>query len=127
MVPQFSRYSMASMLALSLDFAIYLMLTTGQTRAALAGVIGYACGMVLHFLLSVRFVFDASAAHKAQPRLLGEFALSGLAGMVITVVVIAAATELAHLPALPAKILAASASFVVVYLLRRTVVFAARS
>ena len=56
----------------------------------LAGVIGYALGTVLHYLLSTRFVFDARATDKVQARLFGEFALSGLAGMGITALVIAA-------------------------------------
>lgn len=125
-VPQLSRYSIVSALALGLDFALYLTLIAGQTRPSLAGVIGYACGMAFHYLLSVRFVFDTRAVAKDQTRMFSEFALSGLAGMAVTTLVIAAATELAGLPPLPAKILAAGASFLLVYALRRTVVFAAR-
>ncbi len=125
-VPQFSRYTVVSVLALALDFAVYLMLTTTDMKAALAGVIGYGCGLALHYLLSVRFVFDAHAAQKAQVRLFGEFALSGLAGMAITALVIALVADVAGLPVLPAKILAAGASFLVVFALRRSVVFARR-
>ena len=47
----------------------------------LAGVIGYALGTGLHYLLSTRFVFDAGTTDKVHARLFGEFALSGLAGM----------------------------------------------
>ena len=59
---------------------------------ALAGVMGYAVGTVLHYLLSVRFVFDARATDKAHARLFGEFAVTGVSGMAATAVVIAAAT-----------------------------------
>jgi putative flippase GtrA len=56
-------------------------------------------------------------------RLFGEFVLSGLAGMGVTALVIALATEVVGLAALPAKVLAAAVSFLAVFALRRTVVF----
>jgi putative flippase GtrA len=125
-LPQFSRYTLVSGLALILDFAVYLLLAAGGMQVALAGALGYACGLALHYMLSVRYVFDARAAHKGQSRLFAEFAVSGLAGMAITALVIAATVDLAGLPLLPAKILAVGASFLVVFAVRRGVVFAGR-
>jgi len=125
-LPQLSRYSAASALALALDFTIYLLLTASAVRPSLAGVIGYAAGLALHYLLSVRFVFDARATRKVEARLVAEFALSGLAGMAVTALVIGAVADIAGLPVLLAKVLAATASFLVVFALRRTVVFAGR-
>ncbi len=125
-LPQFSRYALVSALALVLDFAIYLLLAAGSTKVALAGALGYACGLALHYVLSVRYVFDARAAHKGQSRLFAEFAVSGLAGMAITALVIAAAVDTADMPLLPAKALAVGVSFLVVFVLRRSVVFAGR-
>ena len=126
-LPQLSRYSLVSVLALALDFTVYLALTVSAVSPPLAGVIGYALGTGLHYLLSTRFVFDARATDKVHARLFGEFALSGIAGMGITALVIALATETAGLAALPAKVLAAGASFLVVFALRRSVVFSPRS
>src|SRR5262245_28310454 len=77
LLPQLSRYTIVSALALVLDFTVYLLLAAGGATAALAGVIGYACGLALHYILSVRYVFDAPAAHKGQSRLFAEFAISG--------------------------------------------------
>ena len=124
-LPQLSRYSAASGLALALDFAVYLMLIAGDMKPVLAGVIGYSAGLALHFLLSIRFVFDAAGSSKALTRLFGEFALSGLVGIASTALVMALATDVAGLPGVPAKVLAAGASFVLVYWLRCTVVFKA--
>ena len=104
MLPQLSRYTLVSALALVLDFTVYLLLAAGGTTGALAGAIGYACGLALHYLLSVRYVFDAAAAHKGQSRLIAEFALSGLAGMAITALVIAVTVDLGGMPLLPAKV-----------------------
>jgi putative flippase GtrA len=125
-LPQFSHYTLVSALALVLDFAIYLLLAAGEMKVALAGALGYACGLALHYVLSVRYVFDAHAAHKGQSRLFAEFAVSGLAGMAITALVIAAAVEAGAMPLLPAKALAVGVSFLVVSVLRRSVVFAGR-
>jgi putative flippase GtrA len=124
MLPQFSRYALVSALALILDFAIYLLLAAGGTKVALAGALGYACGLALHYVLSVRYVFDARAAHKGQSRLFAEFAVSGFAGIAITALVIAAAVDTGGMPLLPAKALAVGVSFLVVFVLRRSVVFA---
>ena len=123
-LPQFSRYTVVSGLALILDFAVYLLLAAGGTKVALAGALGYACGLALHYLLSVRYVFDPRAANKAQTRLLAEFAFSGFVGMAITALVIALTVDLAGVPLLPAKLLAVGVSFLVVFALRRSVVFA---
>jgi putative flippase GtrA len=121
---QLARYFAVSATALALDFAVFLTLVKLGFRPLLAGMIGYSVAMALHFFLSTRFVFDARATEKMQPRLFGEFVLSGLAGIGITAIVIALATDLFALPPLAAKGLAAAASFIVVFVLRRMVVFA---
>ncbi len=126
LLPQLSRYAVVSLLALALDCAVYLSLITTGIRPMPAGIVGYSMGLLLHFVLSSAFVFNASAVDKDRIRLFGEFALSGLAGLVVTAVVIAATTDFAGLPALPAKILATGVSFLIVYSLRRGIVFAAR-
>ena len=83
--PQLSRYAIVSALALGLDAAVLLVLTHGLSmRAALAGVIGYTTGLVLHFALSTRFVFDAGQAAKSRARLFAEFAATGVVGLAIT-------------------------------------------
>lgn len=122
---QLSRYSAASALALALDFSTYLLLTAGDMKPVLAGVIGYGAGLALHFILSSRFVFAAANSGKTQARLLGEFALSGLAGIEVTAIVMTVATEAAGLSGLAAKVLAAGTSFVLVYWLRCTFIFGA--
>jgi alpha-1,2-mannosyltransferase len=123
LTPQLTCYTLVSALALSLDFALFIALTRLGVWAPLAGVLGYAAGTVLHYLLSVRFVFDAGATGKRHSRLLAEFAVTGVSGMAVTALVIAAATSLVGLPALAAKVMAAGVSFLLVFALRRTIVF----
>jgi putative flippase GtrA len=123
-LPQLSRYSIVSAMALALDFAVFLGLNAAFGHATLAGVIGYGCGIVLHYFLSRHFVFNAMRSKKSAHRLFTEFVASGLIGLAVTAVVIAVATGPLGLSPIIAKILAAGGSFIGVFLIRRTVVFA---
>jgi putative flippase GtrA len=123
-LPQLSRYAIVSAMALALDFAVFLSLNAAFGHPTLAGVIGYGCGIVLHYFLSRHFVFNAMRSKKSAHRLFTEFVASGLIGLAVTAGVIALATTLLGWPAIVAKIAAVGASFVGVFLVRRTVVFA---
>ena len=126
LVTQLGRYGLVSIAALGCDVAVFLLLTGSHVRPALAGAAGYGVGLVLHFLLSTLCVFDTTVTVKSLPRLFGEFALSGAIGLVLTACVIGIlATGLGVAPVL-AKVAAVVASFFVVFVLRRSVVFAAR-
>ena len=124
---QVSRYTIVSVLALGLDFAVYMALADAGYPAMIAGVIGYAIGMGLHFLLSTRFVFKQKSAAKSDARLFTEFVISGLVGLLITAAVIAVATGSFGLSVFVAKVFAVAFSFGAVFVLRRSVVFASRT
>ena len=123
LLAQLSRW-IVSVLAMSVDWTIFLTLMSAEVRPAAAGVLGYLVGLAVHFALSIRFVFDAAATQKRPARLFGEFALSGLTGIAITGGCIAIATQALGLAAVTGKGLAMLASFTLVYSLRRKVVFA---
>ena len=124
LMPQLSRYALVSGLALALDLAVFMLLNRLLALPTLAGVIGYACGIVLHYHLSRRFVFAEASSGKSAHRLFGEFFASGLIGLVVTAIVIALATGMLGIGPLPAKLIAIAASFLGVFVIRRTVVFA---
>ncbi len=123
-VSQLSRYAAVSALALALDFGVFLGLNAIIAAPTLAGVVGYGCGIILHYHLSRRFVFDIAGSTKSAQRLFSEFAASGVIGLAVTAGVIAAATGLFGLAPIAAKACAAVASFVSVFIIRRTIVFA---
>ena len=123
LLPQLSRYTAVSALALGLDFGVFLALNDSIGHPTLSGVVGYACGIVLHYQLSRRFVFATAASTKSAHRRFWEFVASGLLGVAVTAAVIAAATGMGASPIL-AKAMAAGASFIAVYAIRRAIVFA---
>lgn len=127
LMPELSYYTIVSIIALGVDLVVFNGLVLGDMRPALAGVAGYAIGMVVHYLLSSRYVFDTSGSDKTNVRRFGEFALSGAVGLAITWALIHLATDVAHLPAMVGKIAAVGTSFIVVFLLRRGIVFAGRT
>ena len=60
MLPQLWRYGIVSASALTLDFGVFLAFNHMLYHPTLAGMIGYSTGIILHFFLSRRFVFDAA-------------------------------------------------------------------
>jgi putative flippase GtrA len=126
LMPELSYYTLVSAVALAIDLVIFHVLTLGGMRAAVAGVFGYGVGLILHYGLSVRYVFKASCETKTRLRRFAEFVVSGLIGIAITWLIIALATELLHLPPLIGKIAAVGVSFVTVFILRKSIVFADR-
>jgi putative flippase GtrA len=123
LVPQLSRYAVVSALALGLDFAVFVALNRTIGHPTLSGVAGYACGIVLHYQLSRHFVFATGSSAKSAHRRFGEFVGSGIVGLMVTAMVMAAAIGMGASP-IAAKIAAAGASFIGVYAIRRAVVFA---
>jgi putative flippase GtrA len=121
--PQLWRYTAVSAFALGLDFAVFLALNSAIGHPTLSGVAGYACGIVLHYQLSRQFVFATAGSAKSAHRRFVEFVGSGLVGLAVTAVVIAAATGVGVSP-IVAKVMAAGASFIGVYAIRRAIVFA---
>jgi len=122
--PQLLRYGLVSGAALAFDFSVFLALNGMIGHPTLSGVLGYGAGIILHYALSCRFVFDARRSEKAAHRLFGEFLASGVVGLAATAAVIALATGFFGLAPITAKLVAAVVSFIGVFLIRRTIVFA---
>jgi putative flippase GtrA len=125
-MPELSYYTIVSVIALGVDLAIFNGLIFGGTRAVVAGAAGYLVGMVVHYVLSARYVFDTTNSSKGNARRFAEFALSGAIGLAITWALIHLAIDVFYLPAMAGKVAAVGTSFIVVFLLRRGIVFAGR-
>lgn len=123
----FLRYIGASAAALAGDMALFnLFLIAGWAPAAAAAA-SYAAGIVIHWLISSRLVFveGARTAGMDRVRQKGLFLGSAFVGLGLTVAIVWTGDR-AGLDANVAKLAAIGVSFVATYVLRKTLVFAAR-
>jgi len=122
---QFLRYTFVSGLSLSLDLAVFaVLISTTAMATAMAGALSCMVGLVLHYFLSVSFVFDASKTSKTHRQLVIEYVATGAMGFAITASAIFVTVDLLGLPAFLGKGFGIGATFVSVYLVRAGYVFA---
>lgn len=118
------RYLLASVGALAVDMGTFLALIRMGLAAVAASAIGYSLGIVAHWLLSSRAVFNETVASErgARRRQKALFVGSALIGLALTTVIVAAGTTVG-LDSRGSKVVAVGASFVATWLLRKRVVF----
>jgi putative flippase GtrA len=118
------RYSLASAAALVLDYATFLVLLRCSVPAVPASMLGYASGIVAHWLASSRLVFSfgVAPAGPARRRQQALFVVTALAGLAVTAAVVAAG-KLAGLDPRLAKLAAVAFSFLATWHLRHRHVF----
>jgi len=119
------RYLAASVVALGVDFSLFLALQVTGMPIALLSALSYGAGIVVHWLISSRLVFagelrDVGIDRARQQAL---FLLSAFAGLLITVAIVSLAVQFGF-DARLAKLVAIAASFQATYLLRSKIVFA---
>jgi putative flippase GtrA len=121
----YTRYVGASVVALGVDFAMFMAALSLGVPPALAAATGYIGGIVCHWLISSRMVFTAqiaaSTAGRRQQQAL--FVLSALVGLGITTGIVGLGSRYGLDPRL-AKGIAIVVSFQATYVLRKKVVFA---
>jgi putative flippase GtrA len=120
----YARYLLASVVALGMDLASFLLLLQMKAPAVPASMVGYSLGLGIHWLLSSRFVFADEAAVDSSERMRQKvaFVASAFVGLAITAAVIQRGLQWGISPGL-AKLLAVGISFHATYILRRTIVF----
>lgn len=118
------RYFAASIGALAVDMGSFLALLELGIPAAPAAAMGYAVGIVAHWLFSSRAVFsDSVAAHGPQrTRQKAMFVVSALLGLSLTTLIVGTGAALGLDPRL-AKLFAIGASFTLTWLLRSRIIF----
>lgn len=122
--PVLLRYLFASVGALAVDMGCFLGLMAMGMGPAPASAIGYASGILAHWLLSSRAVFNGRVAEAglARTRQKALFVISALAGLALTTGIVAASDALGADPR-AGKLLAIVLSFALTWWLRNRVVF----
>lgn len=117
----FARYLLASICALAADMLLFLAFSQSGTSPVLAAFGGYAGGLIVHWAISVRFVFETGESATHAQRL--AFVASALLGMGITMAMVGSLSALAVPPPI-AKLLTVPVSFLAVYAIRKYGIFA---
>lgn len=117
------RYGAVSVLALAADVLIYTVLLMNAWPATASATVGYAIGIAIHYVFSRRRVFQSVAQGTAERREMLGFFLSGLLGLAITTGIVHVGAVVLGANPMIAKALAVIVSFILIYLVRRTVVF----
>ncbi|MGB7419459.1 MAG: GtrA family protein [Erythrobacter sp.] len=121
---RFVRYVLASVGALAVDVASFLVLMALGMTAAPASAVGYSLGILAHWLLSSRAVFHDSVAApgRARTRQKALFVGSALVGLALTTVIVGFGAQAGGDPRI-AKIAAIAVAFAATWLLRSRIVF----
>jgi putative flippase GtrA len=121
----FMRYVAVSVGALAADMAVFLMLLSAGLPSVAASAIGYSVGILAHWILSSRTVFQDRVSERgtaARTQQKAMFVMSALLGLLLTMAIVGAGTAVGVDPRL-AKICAIGASFLLTFLLRSVVIF----
>lgn len=121
---RFVRYVAASVCALAVDVGSFLGLMVLGMLAAPASAIGYSLGILAHWLLSSRAVFqdNVAAGGVGRTKQKAMFVISALVGLGLTTAIVGAADLAGGDPRL-AKLFAIAISFTATWLLRSKIVF----
>ena len=124
---RFIRYVMASVGALAIDVGSFLALLSLGVMAAASSAIGYCFGILAHWLLSSRTVFNDTVAERGVERTKQKamFVISALLGLALTTLIVGGA-DMAGMDPRPAKLVAVVASFALTWVLRSKIVFRER-
>jgi len=119
------RYTGTNLVSTAVDYALLLTLTHLFGMPVLQSAIAYSAGVVVNYALTKRYVFIVDTSHKSQHRLFMEFVATGFIGLLITAAVVWLSVNVLKIPAIEGKTVALLLCFVVLYFVRRHIVFTA--
>lgn len=118
------RYGLASVCALAVDMGCFLVLLALNAMPIAASAVGYSLGIVAHWLLSSRKVFNESVAESGieRTRQKALFVASALIGLAVTTAIVGTISAMRGDPRI-AKLVAIAVSFTITWMLRKHLVF----
>jgi putative flippase GtrA len=119
-----TRYLAASIIALAFDVALFSSLVALALDPTIASAAGYCAGIVIHWLVSSRLVFEGrvSAAGATRTIQKSQFVASAFLGLGLTTAIVAGGSFFGIDPHL-AKFFAVGISFVVIWYVRHRLIF----
>jgi putative flippase GtrA len=118
-----TKYAVVSAIALGADYSVLIALTRFAGWPYLwANAVSFLTGAIVAYVLSVRFVFHTHRLHNRQLEIT-SFVLIGLAGLVVSQLVLFVTVSKLGIDLLVAKGAAAGCSFVTNFALRRQLLF----
>ncbi len=122
---QFIRYVFVGGAAFGVDYlALYLLAHFAGLHYLLAASLSYLLGMVANYLVSVRWVFDFRRIRQWE-REFAIFFMIGIAGLILNGLAITLLVELAGVPYMAAKLVAAAAILFFNFGARKALLFSA--
>ena len=121
---RFVRYLLASVGALAVDFGSFLAFMALGMMAAPASALGYSLGILAHWLMSSRAVFQDRVAEAGNERSKQKalFVISALVGLALTTAIVGLG-DWSGIDPRAAKLVAIGVSFIATWLIRSKIVF----
>lgn len=119
---ELSGYFLVSLIALVVDMGVLLLLAQA-VHYLFAVVVGFLCGALTHYFLSVFFVFRKRKLLERKFAELAVFLGIGLLALLINVLGVFLAVEIFGLALPLAKLAASACSFVLGYAMRKFILF----
>jgi putative flippase GtrA len=125
-IRQMGRVGMSSLIALCVDVGVFLSILPMVSYAAVAAMVGHACGIIAHYAVSSRLTLKSELSHvsgvRAEAQALTRFFAAGGSGMVVTTIVIYVMIDRLGFHPLIGKGVAVGASFFTVFMMLRILV-----
>lgn len=120
---EFSKYFVASAVALAADFALYgTLIYAFQVQYTVAAAVGFTAGLICVYILSIRMVFSVRrVSHSGLEFIL--FATIGLFGLIQTEGFLLLFVGYLNINALVAKVITAGTVFCSNYVFRKLLLF----
>jgi putative flippase GtrA len=117
------RYTGTNVISTVVDYTLLLTLTHFFGMPALQSAFAYSAAVVVNYGLMKKYVFVGDMSHKSEHRMFVEFVCTGFIGLLLTAAVVWLTVHVMKLPAIEGKTVALLLCFVVLYFVRRHVVF----
>ncbi|MCP5269159.1 MAG: GtrA family protein [Zoogloeaceae bacterium] len=122
MLGEFIRYFFVSIMALSVDMGLLLLLAN-WIHYVVAASVSFMVGAAVHYRLSITIVFSSRRLVSRKRAEAAIFVATGVAALLVNVAVIAVCIELLGMSLPLAKIGAAGFSFLFGYVVRKLALF----